>query len=195
MKIYIKIIKKFYLPLLSLAALGLIYFGVNGVKAEFNQTKETNKPQNNLADRPLNIVAVDNTQAQNVDTPTPATIPSPSLTPEVKNIPPASSTPLEAKIIMRINAGSAAGNYQVPYLENEDAYHLLTRVAAKNRFKVKATSYSFGMFVEAIGSLNNNKDNSWFFYINGKISEVGSSDYVVKPNDLIEWRYHEWWTY
>lgn len=200
MKHYVKFIKRFYLPLIALALIGIIYFGVNGVKAELKNQETKSSNSENLAERPLNIVAAPDTQAQNVASPTPS--PSEketteiSQTPEVKNIAgPVSETP-KTKVTMRVNAGSAAGNYPVDFKNSENAYQLLIRIAEINHFEVLAQDYGWGMFVEGIGNLiQDGRDNFWFFYINGKISEVGSSDYIVRPNDLIEWRYHEWWIY
>lgn len=195
MKSYIKFINKFYLPFFALAVISLIYFGVNGVKAELSSDK-TDKPAKIVTSQtPLNIVAVDNE--------TPSSTPNPSAannieiqpTPEVSNIAAPSPTVNQTKVTLRINAGSAAGNYPVPYMEGETAYQFLVRIASANHFVVSAKDYGWGMFVEGIGNLNNTIDISWFFYINGKISEVGSSAYQVLPNDLIEWRYHEYWIY
>ena len=195
MKIYIKFIKKFYLPLIGIAAIALIYFGVNGVKAELSLNKTDKPTKIETSQTPLNIVAANN------ETSSPA--PAPSGTdktefepsPEVSNIDAPSPTVNQTKVTLRINAGSAAGNYPVLYIEGETAYQLLVRIANANHFTVNAKDYGWGMFVEGIGNLNNTRDIDWFFYINGKISEVGSSAYQVLPNDLIEWRYHEYWIY
>lgn len=199
MRHYIKFIKKFYLPLIALALISLIYFGINGVKAEFRNNQTEYQVIDTPLDRPINIVAVNDAQAQNIVNPTPSPTPDKKTTaepsPEVKNIPAATDNPVAKKVTMRINAGSAAGNYPAKFIPSENAYQLLIRIAQDNHFNIQAKSYSFGMFVEGIGSLINNNDKSWFFYINGKIAEVGSSDYIIQPNDLIEWRYHEYWEY
>ena len=197
MKHYVKFIKKFHLPLIALTLIGLIYFGVNGVKAEFKNSQREYKTIDTLVDRPLNIVAVDDTQAQNVVSPSPSSNneTKSEKSPEVKNIPAAKNNATTEKVTMRVNAGSAAGNYPFEFIPSENAYQLLMRMANKNNIPVQAKDYGWGMFVEAIGNLTNGKDTSWFLYINGISSEVGASDYQVKPNDLIEWRYHEYWTY
>jgi hypothetical protein len=200
MKIYVKFMRRFFLPLLAIAVIALIYFGVNGVKAEFTTNQNQERPKGDLANRSLNIVSADTGGTQNVASPVPNITPVPQNTeveptPEVENIvAPAPETPKE-KVTLRISAGSAAGNYPVPYIAGETAYQLLIRVANAQAFSVNATDYGWGMFVEGIGNLNNTRDICWFFYINGKISEVGSSAYEVQPKDLIEWRYHEYWIY
>lgn len=192
MKIYLKIIKKFYLPLLSLAVLGLIYFGVNGVKAEFSTKDNRAEKSDNLTERPLNIVAVDNNQAQNVDTPTPIESPSPSLTPEVKNIPPAQTPTQKIKVITKINAGRRAGNYVTDYISGENAFELLKRITNGD---IEYTDWGgdLGMFVDCIGGVCRTKyyEYFWSLYINGRLSEVGASGYITKPNDTIEWKYAE----
>jgi hypothetical protein len=188
--------KKIFLPLIALLLIGLIYFGINGVKAEFSSDK-TNKPTKIIepSQTPLNIVAVDTA------TPSLTAIPSAENkiesepSPEVSNIAAPSPSENQTKVTLRINAGSAAGNYPVLYMTGETAYQFLVRIASTNHFTVNAKDYGWGMFVEGIGNLNNTRDICWFFYINGKISEVGSSAYQVLPNDLIEWRYHEYWIY
>ena len=189
--------RKFYLPLIALAVIALIYFGINGVRAEFSQNQSNKPNKTEVSETPLNIVAVNEATPSLTSSPTstPTKSETPTETPEVRNIAAATPTPNQTKVTMRISAGSAAGNYPIPYIEGETAYQLLVRIASINRFTINAKDYGWGMFVEGIGNLNNTRDISWFFYINGKISEVGSSAYQVLPNDLIEWRYHEYWIY
>ena len=193
MRHYIKFIKKFYLPIFALALIGLIYFGVNGVKAEFSTDKDI-VPQKDLVERPLNIVAVGDNQTQDVVSPSPVEskiAAEVSVIPEVKNIPATEVETPKIKVTTRINAGSAAGNYVVNFKENESAFDLLLRNA-----EVDYDTYpKWGAFVKAIGGLYNEKDYAWFFYVNGVSWPEGSSLYIVKPNDLIEWRYHEYWIY
>jgi len=199
MKYYIKFIKRFYLPLIALALIGIIYFGINGVKAEFSISQQKVPQKENLADRELHIVAVDDNQTQ-VNEKSPEKPKETSIeiaqTPQVKNIPAAGTSAPKIKVTMRINAGSAAGNYPVYFISGENAYQLLIRIASLNNFEVSAKDYGWGMYVEGIGDLmQDGRDNFWFLYINGKSSEIGASDYQVKEGDLIEWRYHEYWIY
>lgn len=192
MKHYINFIKKFYLPLFALALIGLIYFGVNGVRAEFSTDKKATPQKIDSADRPLNIVAVDDNQTQNVvsQTPTEAKTSVEVLaSPEVKNIPATEVKTPKIKVTMRVNAGSAAGNYVVDFKENESAFELLLRVAEVDY----DMDPNWGAFVKAIGGLYNKgnwkRGSAWFFYVNAKPSEVGASGYTIKSNDLIEWKY------
>lgn len=153
--------KKIYLPLITIVAIVIIYFGVTEVKAELFPNKTEVQPM-----------------------------------PEVSNIATPSPTVNQTKVTLCINASSAVGNYPIVYIEGETAYQLLVRIASINHFTINATNYGWGIYVECIGGLcNDNYENFWFFYINGKSSEVGSSDYIVKANDIISWSYHEYWIY
>lgn len=66
--------------------------------------------------------------------------------------------------------------------EGEDALTLL-------KVKAKIEQDSSGMVV----SINGRKSSSsareyWAFYVNGKLSQVGPSDYQTKNEDSIEWK-------
>jgi hypothetical protein len=45
--------------------------------------------------------------------------------------------------------------------------------------------------VEEIGGLKSDQQNGkyWIYYINGKSAKLGISTQIVKPGDLIEWKY------
>ncbi len=197
MKIYIKFIKKFHTPLIALALISVIYFTLNGVKAELSTSQEKTPPKENLTDRPLNIVAVNDNQTQNIESSKEITkTVEIAQAPQVTNIPAAETESPRIKVTMRVNAGSAAGNYPVDYSNGENAYQLLIRIAENNHFSIQAKDFGWGIYLEGIGNLlQDGRDNFWFLYVNGKSSEVGAADYPVKANDLIEWRYHEYWIY
>lgn len=82
--------------------------------------------------------------------------------------------------------------YDINLAGKQTVYDLM--MALKNRgdfdFKGKGTA-GLGFFVEAINGIENNsfKNIFWFYYINSKSANVGISNYVLKPNDLISWKY------
>ena len=57
------------------------------------------------------------------------------------------------------------------------------------------TSY-LGGFVESINgvksSYESNQKNDWFYYINGLLSPIGASEYILHPGDIERWDYHSW---
>lgn len=48
-----------------------------------------------------------------------------------------------------------------------------------------------GQFVLDINGTRNSGGSYWTLYVNGLISNVGSSQYILKPRDTIEWRYRD----
>jgi len=59
------------------------------------------------------------------------------------------------------------------------------------------TSYGGG-FVSGINGIRSRyaggvtAREDWFFYVNGLISNVGASDYVLQPGDTEQWDFHSW---
>ena len=54
-----------------------------------------------------------------------------------------------------------------------------------------------GGFVESINSIKSEysgsgKKNDWFYYINGMLSPIGASQYIVHPGDVERWDFHDW---
>ncbi|MBU2595268.1 DUF4430 domain-containing protein [Patescibacteria group bacterium] len=195
MKHYVKFIKRFYLPLFALSLISMIYFGVDGVGAEFSTKDNRAGKSDNLTERPLNIVAVDDNQTQNVVSPSPSktsfTTQVPE-TPEIKNIPAAQTPTQKIKVVTKINAGRRAGNYATDYISGENAFELLKRIT-KDDIEYTDWGGNLGIFVDCIGGVCRTKgyEYFWSLYINGRLSEVGASGYITEPNDIIEWKYAE----
>jgi hypothetical protein len=60
----------------------------------------------------------------------------------------------------------------------------------KERHQVKTQNFSgVGEFVTSIDGVEaDSKTNFWSFYVNGRQSPVGASQYETKPGDMIEWK-------
>ena len=56
-----------------------------------------------------------------------------------------------------------------------------------------STSYG-GSFVSGINGIygNENRKMAWFYYINGMLSNVGASKYILHNGDVMRWDYHFW---
>lgn len=52
---------------------------------------------------------------------------------------------------------------------------------------------SLGFFVESIGEIKNDKlrGRYWMYYINGQKAKIGISNYIIKPHDIITWKYED----
>ena len=58
-------------------------------------------------------------------------------------------------------------------------------------FSGKKFGGDLGLFVEEINGVKNNSDKYWVYYINDTKAQVGISNYIIQPNDLIEWKYEK----
>lgn len=69
--------------------------------------------------------------------------------------------------------------------EGETALDVLART--KN---IEIKEYSFGKAVESIeGVKNGTGGRFWIYYVNDKEMQVGAGEYVVQPNDTVEWKF------
>lgn len=65
----------------------------------------------------------------------------------------------------------------------------LSLLEASHRVDLK--HYSFGDLVTGIDGISPDSTHFWAFYVNSKLSDVGSSTYVTKSSDTIEWKIDE----
>jgi len=72
-------------------------------------------------------------------------------------------------------------------------YDLMNLLKSQNKINFSGKNYSgLGFFVEEINSLKNNPaGKNWLYYVNGKPAQVGISYYLIKANDIIEWKYEK----
>ena len=70
-----------------------------------------------------------------------------------------------------------------------NAFQALSEAAKKQQLEVKTKQYDFGVFIEQIGALANTKEKAWIYSVNGTVGEVASDKYLVKQNDVVEWKY------
>lgn len=80
-----------------------------------------------------------------------------------------------------------ANSYSVTY-QGEDDKNVMELLKTKANVVTKQSS--FGEYVDEINGIKGGTDNKyWIFYVNGKMAEVGASDYVTKSLDTIEWKF------
>lgn len=95
------------------------------------------------------------------------------------------------KVILKVPDFS----YQV-YAPKESTVYEMMKIAdlQNNNFSFKGREFSgLGFFVEEINGLSQNKKEGkyWIYYINGKPASVGVSQYKLKENDIITWKYEK----
>lgn len=73
-------------------------------------------------------------------------------------------------------------------------YDFMSQLSQTQGLKFNAKEFAgMGYFVEEInGTKNNNQAGVyWIFYVNGEASKIGVSQYVLKSNDVITWKYEQ----
>lgn len=82
--------------------------------------------------------------------------------------------------------------YEINVKPSISAYESMNtlRELGKISFSTKVFS-GLGQFVEEINGIKNSPNTGfyWTFYINNQEAKIGISNYIIKPNDLITWKY------
>jgi hypothetical protein len=70
-------------------------------------------------------------------------------------------------------------------------YEALTIVSQQHTIPVKTKQYDFGLFVEAIGTKESNKDFSWLYFVNDISGTVAADKKELKKGDVVTWKYEK----
>ena len=71
----------------------------------------------------------------------------------------------------------------------QTAYEALQILTNQQQVTIKSKQYDFGVFVEGIGGVENTKEKSWIYFVNGKSPEVAADKANLKEGDKVEWKY------
>ena len=82
--------------------------------------------------------------------------------------------------------------YEEEITANETVYDFMAKLEQERKISFKEKNY-IGMreFITGINGLENNGSESWIYYVNGKQASVGVSNYKLKNNDMISWKYEK----
>ena len=106
--------------------------------------------------------------------------------------PPAPEILVEQEISLSLRAGDNI--YQTKVKPGTTVYDLMSELRAAQGLSFIATEYpGMGPLIEEINGVKNDiKTNKfWFYYVNGQSANEGVTSYVLKNNDVIEWKYEE----
>ncbi len=82
--------------------------------------------------------------------------------------------------------------YAVSVAEEATVADVMARVAAESSLAYQTKEFpGLGAFVDEINGKRGQNGHYWILHINGKKSELGISQAVVRPGDRIEWRYEK----
>ena len=71
----------------------------------------------------------------------------------------------------------------------KNAYQALQGATAREHLALKSKQYSFGVFVEQIGTFANSNTKAWIYFVNGKAGTVAADKQSVVNRDMVEWQY------
>lgn len=110
---------------------------------------------------------------------------------EIVGRPPVVSAPAEEKIKAVMIISSA--KYEAEIKPGGSAYDLMNLLKNENKINFSGKDYAgLGFFVEEINGVKNNPTGAnWLYYVNGRPAPVGVSYYLIKANDIIEWKYEK----
>jgi len=93
------------------------------------------------------------------------------------------------KAVMLINGVK----YEAEVKAGASAYDLMNELKQNGKISFSGKNYSgLGFFVEEINGLKNNPlAENWIYYVNGNPAPVGISNYLIKNDDVLEWRYEK----
>jgi len=74
-------------------------------------------------------------------------------------------------------------------IQAKTAFEALTKIVNQEQLSLQTKQYDFGIFIEGVGGIENTKDKTWIYFVNGKSGEVASDKYDLKENDTVEWKY------
>lgn len=111
--------------------------------------------------------------------------PAPSTTPT-------SQSPKEISETIPITLIISDTPYQTQASPNSTAYQVMDALRQENKISFSTKNFSgLGHFVQEINSIKNSPSTGfyWTFYINNQEAKVGISNYIVKPNDTLTWKF------
>lgn len=84
--------------------------------------------------------------------------------------------------------------YEVSVLEGSTVYDLMDKASKEYGFSFSGKNFpGIGFFIEEIKGVRQDtrKGLYWIYSINGQKAQVGISNYILKPHDVITWTYEK----
>ncbi|MBP6859119.1 MAG: DUF4430 domain-containing protein [Candidatus Magasanikbacteria bacterium] len=83
-------------------------------------------------------------------------------------------------------------SYPIHALPNSTAYQVMDTLRQENKISFSTKNFSgLGYFVQEINGIKNSPSTGfyWTFYINNQEAKVGISNYTIKANDILTWKF------
>jgi len=103
----------------------------------------------------------------------------------------AKETEQEIEIKLIFDENNELTSSYLPWKDKVTAYSLLTKLIEENNLEIETEQYDFGIFIKSIDGKENSNDMAWIYFVNGESGQVAADNMVVKPGDVVEWKYTE----
>ncbi|MCX6779557.1 MAG: DUF4430 domain-containing protein [Candidatus Magasanikbacteria bacterium] len=149
-------------------------------------TVAQNLPWSNIA---TNTTISDPQSQPKTPTPASSSIPkntTPLSVPSDQSTPAPLPTPIAATIIINGQI------YPLQLPEKSTAYDAMAQLVRDKKISVVFKEFStLGYFVDEVDGVRTDKNSGkyWIYYLNGKPAQMGISNYILKNNDSITWKY------
>lgn len=79
----------------------------------------------------------------------------------------------------------------IDFEEGDNLFEFMAKVLPEKNIKMTYESYSgLGALVAEIGGKKNGENGKyWQYWANGNYAQVGASSYLLRPGDIIEWKF------
>ena len=86
--------------------------------------------------------------------------------------------------------GPAPVSLSFPVNQKKTAFDVLAAAENYPCYNFEYKNYTgLGAFITSMCNVENNSSTYWMFYVNDQLANVGVSNYIVQPNDVIEMKY------
>lgn len=85
-------------------------------------------------------------------------------------------------------------NYSLQIKENSTVYDAMKLLSDQGSVSFVTKEFKgLGYFIQEMNGIKNDTSSGiyWFYYVNGKPAKIGISNFILKANDLITWKYEK----
>lgn len=95
------------------------------------------------------------------------------------------------KATLKINTGKDTLEYAESVEKGVSGFEVLKKNSEEKGFSLEYKETAQGIFIEEINGVKNNPGTNqyWMYAVNGKMANVGISQYIIEEDSVIEWNY------
>jgi hypothetical protein len=103
------------------------------------------------------------------------------------------SKEIKVNLMLDFGNGQIKTFNQISLMKGASVFDLLKKITTENDLDLKTKDYGqeLGVLIEKIGAVSNDAKTNyfWTYWVNNNYAEIGASNYHLKDQDIIEWKY------